>query len=233
MAERGVTILIIDDDDQIRRFLRASLTANGYLVIEAANAADGERRARADRPDLILLDLGLPDRDGIDVLKDLRAWTKVPVIILSARGEEASKVKALDLGADDYVTKPFGTGELLARLRTALRHRDTNPADSVWTSEDVRVDIAARVTTRGGTPVKLSRREWDVLRVLVLNAGRVVTHRQILETVWGPAQADYTQYLWVYIGHLRDKLEPDPAQPRYFQTEPGVGYRLVRAEEAT
>lgn len=233
MPERGVTILIIDDDDQIRRFLRASLTANGYLVIEAANAADGERRARADRPDLILLDLGLPDRDGIDVLKDLRAWTKVPVIILSARGEEASKVKALDLGADDYVTKPFGTGELLARLRAALRHRDTNPADSVWTSEDVRVDIAARVTTRGGTPVKLSRREWDVLRVLVLNAGRVVTHRQILETVWGPAQADYTQYLWVYIGHLRDKLEPDPAQPRYFQTEPGVGYRLVRAEEAT
>lgn len=231
MPERGLTILVIDDDDQIRRFLRTSLVANGFQVIEAATAADADRRARADRPDLILLDLGLPDRDGIDLLKDLRGWSRLPIIILSARGEEAAKVKALDLGADDYVTKPFGTAELHARLRAALRHRDTSADITGWQSGDLSIDLAARTATRAGVPIKLSRREWDVLRVLVLNGGRVVTHRNILETVWGPAQADYTQYLWVYIGHLRDKLEPDPAQPRHILTEPGVGYRLVREGE--
>ncbi|MFA5120052.1 response regulator [Zavarzinia sp.] len=225
------TVLVVDDEVPIRRTLRTVLETHGYRVLEAATAADALRRLGAERPDLVLLDLGLPDRDGIEVLRELRAWSAVPVVILSARGDEAAKVKALDLGADDYVIKPFGTGELLARLRTALRHRAQSAPEPVFESENLRIDAAARTATVNGQAVKLSRREWDVLRVLVMDAGKVLTHRQILLKVWGPAQEEQTQYLWVYIGHLRDKLEPDPARPRYILTEPGIGYRLVRAEE--
>ncbi len=225
-------ILVVDDEAPIRRTLRTVLEAHGYRVLEAATGADALRRLGAERPDLLLLDLGLPDRDGIEVLRELRAWSPVPVVILSARGDEAAKVKALDLGADDYVTKPFGTAELLARLRAALRHRAQSTPDPVFESENLRIDAAARSATVNGQAVKLSRREWDVLRVLVMDAGKVLTHRQILLKVWGPAQEEQTQYLWVYIGHLRDKLEPDPARPRYILTEPGIGYRLVRAEES-
>ncbi|MCF4167720.1 response regulator [Zavarzinia compransoris] len=225
------TVLVVDDEAPIRRTLRTILEAHGYHVFDAPSAADALRRVRTERPDLVLLDLGLPDRDGIEVLRELRAWSAVPVVILSARGDEAGKVKALDLGADDYVTKPFGTGELLARLRAALRHRAQSAPAPVFESEGLRIDAAARIATVNGRTVRLSRREWDVLRVLAMDAGRVLTHRQILHKVWGPAQEGQTQYLWVYIGHLRDKLEPDPSRPRFILTEPGIGYRLVRAEE--
>ena len=225
------SILVVDDEAPIRRTLRTILETHGYCVLEAPTAADALRRVHAEGPDLVLLDLGLPDRDGIETLRELRAWSTVPVVVLSARGDEAAKVRALDLGADDYVTKPFGTGELLARLRAALRHRAHSTPTRVFESEGLRIDAAARSATLNGQAVKLSRREWDVLRVLVMDAGKVLTHRQILHKVWGPAQENQTQYLWVYIGHLRDKLEPDPGRPRYILTEPGIGYRLIRAED--
>lgn len=224
-------ILVVDDDAAIRRMLRATIEAQGHRVIEAATAADALRRVAAERPDLILLDLGLPDRDGIELIREWRGWSTVPILVLSAREDEAMKIRALDLGADDYVTKPFAGGELLARLRAALRRRERGAAPAVFESGALRIDAAARVATRDGAPVKLSRREWDVLRLLVLDAGKVVGHRQILEKVWGPAQAEQTQYLWVYIGHLREKLEEDPTRPRFILTEPGIGYRLARPED--
>ncbi|MCW0182122.1 response regulator [Zavarzinia sp.] len=224
-------VLLVEDDAGVRRVLRTTIEAQGCRVIEAATGADALRRMTAERPDLVLLDLGLPDRDGLELIREWRGWTAVPILVLSARGDEATKIRALDLGADDYVTKPFAGGELLARLRAALRRNERRGAPPVFESEGLRIDAAARLATIKGQPVKLSRREWDVLRLLVLDAGKVVGHRQILEKVWGPAQAEQSQYLWVYIGHLREKLEPDPARPRFILTEPGIGYRLVRGED--
>lgn len=224
-------VLMVEDDAGVRRVLRTTIEAQGCRVIEAATGADALRRMAAERPDLVLLDLGLPDRDGLELIREWRGWSKVPILVLSARGDEATKIRALDLGADDYVTKPFAGGELLARLRAALRRNERRGAPPVFESEGLRIDAAARLATIKGQPVKLSRREWDVLRLLVLDAGKVVGHRQILEKVWGPAQAEQSQYLWVYIGHLREKLEPDPARPRFILTEPGIGYRLVRGED--
>lgn len=224
-------VLMVEDDAGVRRVLRTTIEAQGCRVIEAATGADALRRMAAERPDLVLLDLGLPDREGLELIREWRGWSAVPILVLSARGDEATKIRALDLGADDYVTKPFAGGELLARLRAALRRNERRGAPPVFESEGLRIDAGARLATIKGEPVKLSRREWDVLRLLVLDAGKVVGHRQILEKVWGPAQAEQSEYLWVYIGHLREKLEPDPARPRFILTEPGIGYRLVRGED--
>ena len=222
-------LLLIEDDIAFRRTLKTVLAAEGYSLAEAADGATGLELLRTTRPDLVLLDLGLPDRDGIEVLRDLRHWSLVPVIVLSARGQETAKVKALDLGADDYITKPFGTPELLARLRAALRHASRSQPPAIYENDGLVIDLSARTASREGQAIKLSKREWDVLGVLLLDAGKLVTHRQILETVWGAAHAGQSQYLWVYIGHLREKLEPNPLRPSLILTEPGIGYRLAPA----
>ncbi|MBL8670144.1 MAG: response regulator [Alphaproteobacteria bacterium] len=224
-------VLVVDDEPQIQRFLRPSLGANGYDMIEAATGAEALRRAAADAPDVVVLDLGLPDMDGKDVIRQLRAWSEVPVIVLSARDREAEKIEALDLGADDFVNKPFGIGELMARLRAALRHRLRKAGETpVFRAGSLVVDLVKRLVTRDGEPVRMSPKEYDLLRVLVQAAGRVVTHRQLLVAVWGPAHVEDTQYLRVYVGQLRHKIEDDPTQPRLVLTEPGVGYRLFVEE---
>jgi len=224
-------LLVVDDEPQIRRFLRTSLSAHGYDVIEAESGVAALRMATTAKPDLVILDLGLPDEDGIAIIRRVREWSKVPILVLSARGDEAVKVAALDEGADDYVTKPFGMNELLARLRAALRHRlQEQGAEPNLAFGPVAVDLAHRVVTRDGQEVKLSPREYDLLRQLVIHAGKVLTHQHLLREVWGPAHTQDTQYLRVYIGQLRQKLEADPTHPQYLLTEPGVGYRL-RVEE--
>lgn len=219
--------LVIDDEIQIRRLLKITLEGNGYRVIEAATGQEGLTEAATKRPDVVLLDLGLPDMDGTEVLKRIREWSRVPVIVLSVREREEDKVAALDNGADDYVTKPFSAAELLARLRVAGRH--AKPADdiTIFRCGAIEVDLTSRIVRKGGKEVKLTATEYALLRLLVQHAGRVVTHRQILREVWGPAYEEQTHYLRVYIGHLREKLEPDPGRPRVFITEPGIGYRLV------
>ena len=212
----------------MRRFLRAALTSNDYRLVEAATAKEGLAHA-ARNPDLILLDLGLPDRDGLEVARELREWSTTPIIVISARGQEQDKVKALDLGADDYLTKPFGVDELLARIRVALRHA-ARPAgaapDSVFEAAGVRVDLMRREVTRNGVPVHLTPIEYKLLAVLIRNAGKVLTHRQLLKEVWGANYASQSHYVRVYMGQLRQKLEADPAYQRLILTEPGVGYRL-------
>ena len=224
-------VLVVDDEPQIRRFLRTSLDAHGYEVVEAENGQGAIKRATVEKPDVIILDLGLPDMEGLDVIKRLREWSDVPVIVLTARNREPDKIEALDRGADDYLTKPFGMGELMARIRAALRHRlQSKGAAPVFKVGAITVDLVKRLVTRDGEEVKLSPREYDLLRVLVQNAGRVITHQQILKEVWGPAHVEDTPYLRVYVGQLRQKLEPDPDQPRYLVTEPGVGYRLREDE---
>jgi two-component system KDP operon response regulator KdpE len=220
-------VLVVDDEPQIRRFLRTALVAHGYHVDEAESAGAALKRIAIAPPSVVVLDLGLPDLDGLEALGRIRGQTDVPVVVLSARGEEATKIAALDAGADDYVTKPFGVGELTARLRAALRHHGRPPAEAVWSGGDLVVDVADRRVTRAGQVVHLSPREWDVLRLLVLNSGKVLTHSQMLKALWGPAHQHEVQYLRVYVGQLRQKLEPDPARPRHILTEPGVGYRLV------
>ncbi len=221
-------ILIIDDEQPIRRFLRAALTAEGYRVLEAATGEDGLRFAVQQPPDLVILDLGLPGLDGQEVLRQLREWLSAPVIVLSARDQEPQKVAALDGGADDYVTKPFGIGELLARLRTALRHAHRGTAESsVVAIGDLRADLAARIVTRSGREVHLTPLEYKLLVTLLKHAGKVLTHRFLLREVWGPQDTQETHYLRVFVASLRRKLEDDPAQPRYLLTEPGVGYRLA------
>ena len=231
MSESLPRVLVVDDEPQIQRFLRPSLGANGYDMIEAATGAEALRRAAADAPDVVVLDLGLPDMDGKDVIRQLRAWSEVPVIVLSARDREAEKIEALDLGADDFVNKPFGIGELMARLRAALRHRLRKAGETpVFRAGSLVVDLVKRLVTRDGEPVRMSPKEYDLLRVLVQAAGRVVTHRQLLVAVWGPAHVEDTQYLRVYVGQLRHKIEDDPTQPRLVLTEPGVGYRLFVEE---
>jgi two-component system KDP operon response regulator KdpE len=221
-------ILVIDDEPQIRRFLRASLSAHEHEVHEAATAADGLRLAADARPDLILLDLGLPDMDGLDVTRRLREWTVTPIIVLSAREHERDKIDALDAGADDYLTKPFGVGELLARIRVALRHtlRTGDGHSTVFDHDGLRVDLDTRHVSANGQEIHLTPTEYKLLTVLVQNAGKVVTQQHLLKAVWGPAYGQESQYLRVYMGQLRHKLERDPARPRYLITEPGVGYRL-------
>lgn len=228
MTERSLLILLVEDEPQLRRFLRPMLHAQAYRVIEAETAREGLALAQSHNPDIILLDLGLPDGDGVDLTRTLRAWTQVPIIVISARGKEQDKVEALDAGADDYLIKPFGSAELLARLRVALRHaargRSAAP-DSVYTFGDVRVDLARRTVHRGAAALHLTPHEYKLLITLIQHAGQVVTHRELLHAVWGPA-AHQTHYLRVYMAQLRQKLEEDPTRPRWLATEPGVGYRL-------
>lgn len=220
------TALVIDDEVQIRRLLRVCLESNGYQIVEAATGQEGIRRAAERPPDLVILDLGLPDMDGVAVLKRLREWSKVPVIVLTVRDREEDKIAALDGGADDYITKPFGTGELLARLRVAQRHAAPDQKESVFRSGKLEVDLASRSVRLDGKEVRLTATEYSLLRLFVQHAGKVLTHRQILREVWGPNYEEQTHYLRVYLKHLREKLERDPAHPELFLTEPGVGYRF-------
>jgi two-component system, OmpR family, KDP operon response regulator KdpE len=224
----GARILIVDDEPQILRFLRTALSANGYEVIEASTGMDALRHAAADAPDAIVLDLGLPDMDGKDVIRALREGSDTPVVVLSARKREAEKIAALDLGADDYIDKPFGIGELMARLRASLRHRMQKAGEPpVFRSGPLTVDLVRRTVKRGEEAVRLTPKEYDLLRMLVQHAGKVVTHRQLLQAVWGPAHVEDATYLRVFIGQLRRKIEPEPERPTLIQTETGVGYRLV------
>ena len=226
MGDNGPRILVVDDERAIRRFLRASLTAHGYHIFEAARAREGLEAAAAVRPDLIILDLGLPDSDGIDVTRQLREWSKVPIVVLSVRGEDADKIAALDAGADDYLTKPFSAGELLARIRVALRHA-ARPADEpVITTGDLVVDVAHRAITLNGREISLTPIEYALLKTLALSAGKVLLHRHLLREVWGPGYDQDANLLRVNISKLRHKIEADPARPHYIITEPGVGYRL-------
>ena len=229
--------IVVEDEPQIRRFVRAALQAEGWQVHEAATQREGLAAAGTRQPDLMVLDLGLPDGDGLALIRDVRGWSGVPIIVLSARVDEADKIAALDAGADDYLTKPFGTGELLARVRANLR-RPRAPGGAAGEDAEalfafgegagaIEVDRAARLVRRAGTEVHLTPTEYRLLNVLVANAGRVLTQRQLLRDVWGPAHADQSHYLRVYMGHLRQKLEVDPAQPRHLLTETAVGYRLV------
>jgi two-component system, OmpR family, KDP operon response regulator KdpE len=232
MTSDGVArILVIDDESQIRKFLRISLNAYGYKVIEAVRGEDGIARCATETPDLVILDLGLPDLDGQEVITRIREWSRVPIIVLSVRAAEAEKVAALDHGADDYVTKPFGIHELLARVRAALRgRRQEGEPPTVVEVGDLTIDIARRRVHLAGIEIKLSRKEFAILRLLAQHAGRIVTHPQLLREVWGPAHEHETHYLRIYIGHLRQKLGDDPADPRYISNEPGVGYRLLEPE---
>jgi two-component system KDP operon response regulator KdpE len=221
-------VVLIEDEPQIRRFLRATLGSQGYRLFEAATAADGLVEAASRQPDVVIVDLGLPDMDGLDVIRRVREWSTVPIIVLSARGQEADKVAALDGGADDYVSKPFGAEELLARLRVALRHKaGVAREDAVFTTGELRVDLGRRHVFVRDQEVKLTPTEYRLLTTLVRYAGRVMTHRQLLKEVWGPNQTEEAHYLRVYMAQLRRKIEADSTRPRYLLTEPGVGYRLA------
>jgi two-component system KDP operon response regulator KdpE len=228
MSDPRPVAVLVEDEQQIRRFVRTSLEAEGWIVFEAQTLKSGLIEAGTRKPDLVVLDLGLPDGDGVDLISDLRGWSSVPIIVLSARSDEQQKIKALDAGADDYLTKPFGVGELLARVRAALRRRTTasNERSSVFSFGDVVVDLVARVVKRAAEPVHLTPIEYRLLSVLIANAGKVLTHRQLLREVWGPSHIESSHYLRVYMGHLRSKLEEDPARPRFLLTETAVGYRL-------
>ncbi|HNX49112.1 MAG TPA: response regulator [Thermoanaerobaculaceae bacterium] len=223
-------VLVVEDDAPIRRFLRAALAESGFRVEEATSATDAMAGLVNHPPDLVLLDLGLPDRDGLDLLRELRGWSRVPVIVLSARDREHDKVVALDAGADDYLSKPFGIAELRARMRVALRHAAATGAEGAATTfavGDLVVDLAARRVIIAGREPHLTPHEFKLLSLLVKNAGKVLTHRQLLHEVWGPEYGDENHYVRVYMAQLRRKIEADPARPRYIRTEPGVGYRLV------
>lgn len=221
-------VLLIEDEPQMRRFLRAALGTQEYDLVEAGTAREGLAQAAGRNPDLILLDLGLPDGDGLDVTRQIREWSRTPIIVLSARGQEGDKVAALDAGADDYLTKPFGVGELLARMRVALRHgQATEGGEPVFEGGGIRVDLARRQVFRGGEEVHLTPLEYKLLASLVKHAGKVLTHRILLKEVWGMNAINQTHYLRVYMTQLRHKLELDPTQPRLLLTEPGVGYRLM------
>jgi len=223
-------VVLIEDELQIRRFLRATLVGQGYRLFEATTGADGLIEVASRQPDVVIVDLGLPDIDGLEVIRRLREWTAVPVIVLSARGQERDKVTALDAGADDYVSKPFGAGELLARIRVALRHTagaSHEGEEAAFKVGDLEVDQLRRHVTMRGAEVKLTPIEYKLLTTLVHHAGKVVTHQQLLREVWGPSHDDQAHYVRVYMAHLRHKLEAEPARPRYLLTEPGVGYRLA------
>lgn len=230
--------IIIEDEPQIRRFVRAALEAEGWQVFEADSVKKGLTETGTRKPDLLVLDLGLPDGDGLELIRDVRGWSGVPIVVLSARSDEADKIAALDAGADDYLTKPFGVGELLARVRANLRRPRavlgdgttdaSNLTDPLFHFGEVEVDRQARIVRRGGAKVHLTPIEYRLLTVLITNVGRVLTHRQLLREVWGPAHAEQSHYLRIYMGHLRQKLEADPAQPRHLLTETAVGYCLLR-----
>ena len=235
MASPDPVVLIIEDEMPMRRFLRAALRSNGFQVVETESGRQGLAQAAGRNPDLILLDLGLPDRDGRDVAEELRRFTRAPIIVLSARGQEHHKVELLDLGADDYLTKPFGAGELLARIRVALRHAAPAAAaleEPLYVAGDVSVDLQRRQVFRGGEEVHLTPREYKLLVTLIRQAGQVITHRQLLEAVWGSTYTDHIHYLRVYMAQLRHQLEQDPTRPRLLLTEPAVGYRLREADTA-
>lgn len=219
--------LVVDDEPAILRFLKPALEANDYAVTSARTLAEALKRIAGEPPDVVVLDLGLPDGDGKDLIEQVRQWSNVPIVVLSARDREAEKIEALDLGADDFVNKPFGVGELMARLRTALRHRRQGQGEStVVTVGDVEIDAVRRRVMRDGAEIKLTPREFELLACLARYPGRVMTHRQLLTAVWGPAQAAETQYLRVYVGHLRQKLEQNPDDPKIILTELGIGYRM-------
>jgi two-component system KDP operon response regulator KdpE len=227
MTEDKELILLIEDEPQMRRFLRITLQTQGYRLVESETGSDGLLQAAARSPDVVLLDLGLPDMDGLAVTERLREWTQLPIIIISAR--EQDKVKALDAGADDYLTKPFSAGELMARIRVALRHavrQRTGQSEPVFTVRNLRVDLALRQVFLGDREVHLTPIEYKLLTVMIRHAGRVITHRQLLMEVWGPGHVEEVQYLRVYMTQLRHKLETDPTRPKFFLNEPGVGYRL-------
>jgi two-component system KDP operon response regulator KdpE len=222
-------VLVVEDEVQVMRFLRATLGAHGYRLAEAASGTQALLEATTRPPDLILLDLGLPDLDGVEVTRRLREWSTTPIIVVSARGREGDKIQALDAGADDYLTKPFGAGELLARMRVALRNAaraGAGAGETVFRNGDLAVDLGARRVTVAGREVHLTRTQYKLLAQLVKNAGKVVTHRHLLREVWGPGSVEHSHYLRVYMGQLRHKLEQDPARPRWLETETGVGYRL-------
>ncbi len=228
------TAVVVEDEKQIRRFVRQALEAEGWHVFEAETLKQGLTEAGTRKPDLVVIDLGLPDGDGVDFIRDLRTWSSVPVIVLSARTSENEKVNALDAGADDYLTKPFGVSELLARVRASLRRQNANarsgqgaPTD-IFEFGDIRVDLSARVVTKASAEVHLTPIEYRLLGVLITNVGRVLTQRLLLREVWGPSHSESSHYLRVYMGHLRQKLEDDPAQPKHILTETAVGYRLVQ-----
>ena len=227
--ENLATILLIEDERQMRRFLRVTLQSERYALIEAETAAEGLSQAATRSPDIVLLDLGLPDMDGLEVIKKLREWSAVPIIVISAREQEGDKIKALDEGADDYLTKPFGSGELLARIRVALRHavpKSQDQRDAIFTAEDLSIDFLKRQVHRGDREIHLTPIEYRLLVVLVRNAGRVMTHRHILKEVWGPAYIEQTHYLRVFMNQLRKKIENDSARPHFLLNEPGIGYRF-------
>jgi two-component system KDP operon response regulator KdpE len=226
MPDTGLRILVVDDEAAIRRFLRASLSAHEHNVFEAASGEDALRSVAAHRPDLVILDLGLPGLNGVEVTRRLREWTQIPIVILSVRGGEDDKVEALDAGADDYLTKPFGIGELMARIRVAMRRVAITAPEATFTSGGLTMDLARRAVSVDGRDIQLTPTEYDLLRVLVKQAGKVLTHRQLLREVWGAGYESDTHTLRVNISNLRRKIEPDPSRPRYVVTEPGVGYRL-------
>jgi two-component system KDP operon response regulator KdpE len=221
------TILVVEDEPEIRKFLRSSLGAEGYRVVESPNGRRGATDAGMHKPDLAIVDLGLPDFDGIEVIRRIREWSPMPIIVLSARIQERSKIAALDTGADDYITKPFGVGELLARVRVALRHAVQPPSGKELSFGDVQIYFEKRQARRDGADVHLTAIEFKLLACLAKHLGMVVTHRQLLQEVWGPSHVEHTHYLRIYMKQLREKLEPDPVRPKYLLTETGVGYRLV------
>ncbi|MEW5954106.1 MAG: response regulator [Bacillota bacterium] len=227
MVSKGARILVIDDERQMQKFLQVALTSHGYEVKEAAAGKMGLNEAVIFRPDLIILDLGLPDLDGLEVITQLREWSNTPVIIISARGQDQDKITALDAGADDYLTKPFSIGELLARIRAALRHAVRVSDEPFLELDDLVIDLAHRRVKVKEMEVKLTPTEYDLIKNLALNAGKVLTHKQLLRACWGPAAENDTHYLRVFIGQLRRKIEADPARPKHIITEPGVGYRLL------
>jgi two-component system, OmpR family, KDP operon response regulator KdpE len=225
--KKGAVVFVVDDEIQIRRFLKMSLTSYGYIVEEAQNGEEALLMLPAMRPDIVILDLGLPDMDGLDFLKRVREWSDVPVIILTVRDSEDDKIALLDAGADDYLTKPFGTGELLARVRVALRHKKIGADEAVFQSGELKIDYSKRVVTLSDAEIKLTPTEYSFLTMLSKNAGKVVTQTQIMKELWGPNLTDETQYLRIYVLQLRRKIEKDPSNPKIIITEPGVGYRLV------
>jgi two-component system KDP operon response regulator KdpE len=230
MSPDPAKVLLIEDEPEIRRFLRVSLSAHGYDFMEEETGRAGLLRAASNPPDVVILDLGLPDAEGLDVIRELRTWSKVPTIVLSARGQERDKIAALDHGADDYVTKPFGIGELLARLRVALRHAESSQdggGPSTFRVNNLRVELANRQVFVSDKELHLTPTEYRLLTTLVKHAGKVLTHRQLLKEVWGPDSVYETQYLRVFVNQLRQKIESDPARPKSLLTEPGVGYRMV------
>jgi two-component system KDP operon response regulator KdpE len=230
MTVARATVLIVEDEPEIRRFLRSSLGAEGYRVVESETGERGATYAATHKPDLAIVDLGLPDIDGVEVIRRIRAWSPMPVVVLSARAQERAKIEALDAGADDYITKPFGVGELLARVRAALRHATRSASGLVLCFGKAKVDLEKRRASHGGKEVHLTPIEFKLLACLAKHAGMVVTHRQLLREVWGPSHIEHNHYLRIYLKQLRDKLEPDPIRPRYLLTETGVGYRLLTDE---